>query len=176
MIKAPLFALLALFVGCSASTGGGRLTNTKHESGSAAATGYLVTDAVSKEDIKVGDWVYFYENGNKEKQGSYAQGKRHGAWTFWLSDGSSPWIAIYENGEGPRNGMFVDRYDNGQKRREGTSKNGNNEGSWTYWHKNGQKSNQGAYKDGKAEGVWTFWDDKGAVTKTANYRDGKVVE
>jgi len=62
---------------------------------------------VSDEPIQVGDWVYFFEGGQKEKQGSYLEDQMHGTWTFWLPGGSESWTAEYTNGDGSKNGRFA---------------------------------------------------------------------
>jgi len=108
--------LLCVLVGCSVPhdpTGGGELAITKHENGTTASRGYVMTNLESDEPIKVGDWVYFYADGQKYKQGSYCEGLMEGVWTFW--------------------------HENGQKKGAGTYKNGKFEAVWSYWHKNGER-------------------------------------
>ena len=56
---------MSVLVGCSITRGGGELTITKHENGKTAKRGFVITDAVSEAHMKVGDWVYFFENGQK---------------------------------------------------------------------------------------------------------------
>ena len=69
-----------------------------------------------------GKGTTWYENGQKEKEGTYKDGEFDGKWTSW--------------------------YENGQKIREGTYKNGEPDGLTTTWHENGQKWLEGTYKDG----------------------------
>ena len=59
---------------------------TKHENSTTASRGYVITNAVSDEPIKVGDWVYCYENGQRE-QGSYFEDQKEGVWTEWHDNG-----------------------------------------------------------------------------------------
>ena len=33
-------------------------------------------------------WTFWYDNGQKQSEGGYVNGKRHGQWTFWNEDGS----------------------------------------------------------------------------------------
>ena len=110
MKKALGLGLLCVLVGCSDPhdpTGGGKLTITKYDNGKTALRGYVITDAVSEAHIKVGDWVYFFEDGQKEKQGTYLEDQMHGSWQFWLPDDSESWTAEYTNGEGSKNGRFT---------------------------------------------------------------------
>ncbi len=130
-------------------TGGGGITIGKHPNGRTAWRGYAIVDAITKEPIKVGEWVYFFEDGSKEKVGRFVEDQMHGEWTYW--------------------------HDNGQKSKEGLYKDGKQEGAWTYWHDNGQKSKEGLYKDGKQEGVRTTWDDTGKNLKVGTYNNGEFV-
>ena len=94
--------LLCALVGCSDPhdpNGGGKLAITKHENGATASRGYVITNAVSDEPIKVGDWVYYYEDGQKEKQGSFFEGQREGGWTFWYENGQKRFEGTYRDGK-----------------------------------------------------------------------------
>jgi len=199
MKKALLALSLLALVGCDDPTGGGKLAITKHENGKTASRGYVITNAVSDEPIKVGDWVYYYEDGQKEKQGSYLEDQMHATWTFWLPGGSEPWTAEYKNGEGSKNGRFTltsdeirDRNIQAQKA-NGASEEALGVDSQSQWphsavlfyrlglehgpyesvYKNGQKSEEGTYKDGKEEGVCTFWYKNGQKSAEGTYKDGK---
>ena len=55
----------------------------------------------------------FHENGQKQSEGEYKNGKQNGHWIGW--------------------------YANGQKSKEGGFKNGKQEGLWTSWYENGRK-------------------------------------
>ena len=41
----------------------------------------------------------FYENGQKESEGNYKDGKMHGLWTEWDEEGNVTEQAKFENGE-----------------------------------------------------------------------------
>jgi antitoxin component YwqK of YwqJK toxin-antitoxin module len=102
MKKVLGLGLLCVLVGCSEPhdpTGGGELAITKHEDGKTASRGYVITNAVSDEPIKVGDWVYFYEDGQKEKQGSYLEDQMEGVWTRWDDKGNVTKTETYKNGK-----------------------------------------------------------------------------
>jgi antitoxin component YwqK of YwqJK toxin-antitoxin module len=176
MEKALLVLSLLVLVGCDDPTGGGKLAITKHENGKTSSRGYVIPNTVSDEPIKVGDWVYYYKDGQKEKQGSYLEDQMHGTWTFWLPGGSESWTAEYKNGDGNKNGVQTLRHANGQKLMEGSYKEGKKEGVWTYWDRSGQKVMEGTHKAGKKEGVWTFYYEQGNVTSTEIYRNGKLVK
>ena len=144
MKNIALLISLLFLVGCDDPTGGGKLTITKHENGKTASRGYMLND-----HIKVGDWIYFYDDGSKEKVGRYFEDQMHGAWTSW--------------------------HKNGQKAAEGTYKAGEEEGFWTYWHENGQKAAEGTYKAGQKDGVWADWMDDGTRYEDELWKNGERV-
>ena len=78
--------------------------------------------------------ISLYENGQKEYERTYKDGKHDGLWTNW--------------------------YENGQKKEERTFKDGELDGLYTEWHKNGQKSVETTFKDGDFI-EWTKWDKDG---------------
>ena len=71
---------------------------------------------------KNGILTTYYENGQKEEEWTYKDGKRDGLYASW--------------------------YENGQKWIEGTYKNGKKDGLHTEWYENGEKSREETYKDG----------------------------
>jgi antitoxin component YwqK of YwqJK toxin-antitoxin module len=62
-----------------------------------------------------------FENGQKNWERTFKEGKRHGLATGW--------------------------YENGQKDDEATYKAGKLHGRYTEWYENGEKSEEGTYKD-----------------------------
>lgn len=87
-------ALISLFVACSDPIGGGSLTITRHDNGAPASRGYLLNG-----HSKVGDWVYFYDSGHKEKEDRYIQDGKEGAWTFWHDGGQKKGGFTYRKGQ-----------------------------------------------------------------------------
>ena len=68
---------------------------------------------------KVGEWVYYYENGMKKSEGNYTDGK---------------WVVYYEDG---------------QISREGNYKDGERDGKWVWYYEDGQIEKEENYVDGK---------------------------
>ena len=104
---------------------------------------------INSETPFTGDVVSKYENGQKEAEGTFKDGKAEGLATWWA--------------------------ENGQKRGEGTWKDGKLEGLLTQWHENWQKRQEGTYKDGKPEGLLTRWRKNGQKLSETTYKDGKKV-
>ena len=84
---------------------------------------------------KVKEEIY-HENGQKEGEGTFKDGKREGKWSGW--------------------------YENGQKEGEGTFKDGKLEGLVTGWYENGQKNSEQLFKDGDLISE-KEWNEDGSV-------------
>ena len=67
-----------------------------------------------------------YDDGKKNKEGTFKDGKEDGLWTRW--------------------------YENGQKRQEGTYKDDEKDGRWITWYEDGQKELEETYKDDEKYG------------------------
>ena len=92
----------------------------------------------------------FYENGQKELESNYKDGKPDGLWT-WL-------------------------YGSGQKEREGNYKDGKKDGLVTWWYENGQKKVEGNHKDGEPDGPTILYNEDGTERGRSTYKDGELVE
>ena len=92
----------------------------------------------------------FYDNGQKEFEEYYKEGKLDGLNVWW--------------------------YRNGQKQIEQNFKDGILDGLQVQWHENGQKAVEGKFKDGKMQGLWIAWHNNGQKRNEDNYKNGKVVK
>ena len=77
-----------------------------------------------------------YENGQKQSEVTFKNGKINGLVTYW--------------------------YENGEKKYEGTYKNGKKDGLFTWWYANGKKEYEGTYKNGKKISV-REWNEDGSL-------------
>ncbi len=75
-----------------------------------------------------------YDNGQKQWEGNWKDGKEEGLFTWW--------------------------YRNEKKLMGRHYKNGKKDGLELFWHENGQKKSEGKFKDGKKISV-KFWNSKG---------------
>ena len=111
-----------------------------------------------KDGKKDGLWTWWYENGQKNKEGTYKDGKMDGLWTRWHENGQNKTETTFKDGKG--NGLATSWHENGQKDSEGTFKNGKPNGLVTSWHENGQKRNEATFKDGELISA-ECWDEDG---------------
>lgn len=104
-------------------------------------------------------WIFWYPNGKKEKEGFYDKGMAQGEWTFW-----------YENGQVMLKGRFVDGiedgrwegfYPDGTRRFAGEFIKGEEHGAWTVFSAAGAPLMEGHYEAGKKVGAWTYYDAAG---------------
>ena len=96
-----------------------------------------------------GKSTWWYEDGQKDSEGTYNNGHRDGKWIFW--------------------------YDNGNKQSEETYKDGKIDGKCIGWHDNGQKQFEGTYKDEKKNGKWIHWYDNGNKQSELEYHKGNLM-
>jgi antitoxin component YwqK of YwqJK toxin-antitoxin module len=97
-----------------------------------------------------GIYLCKFDNGKKEIEGSYKNGKFDGKWTMW--------------------------YESGQKKSEINYKNGKLDGKSTWWSKRNQKIIQKNYKNGKLDGKWIEWFQfNGEIKREENYKNGKIL-
>ena len=102
-------------------------------------------------------WVrLFNSNGKKIEEKKFKNGKLHGDWEGWYSDGSKKFIKKY------RNGMLRAKqrewYPNGELLKVIIYELGVINGIYNEWWNNGEKKVEGQYKDGKKRGQWTYYD------------------
>ena len=96
-----------------------------------------------------GKYLCKYDNGQKEREGRYKDGKLIGKLTVW--------------------------FENGQKESEANYKNGKLDGKSTWWNKKGQKIRQKNYKNGKLDGKLIEWFQfNGQIKRQENYKNGKL--
>jgi antitoxin component YwqK of YwqJK toxin-antitoxin module len=91
----------------------------------------------------------WFENGQKNEERNYIDGKKNGKFTLW--------------------------FENGQKKSEANYKDEQLNGKTTLWHENGQMSTEVNYIDGKEDGKWTRWNKKGQMAEEKNYKDGDLI-
>ena len=105
-----------------------------------------------------GGVVAKHENGQKQMEGTFEDGKPEGLATSWHENGQKRSEVTHKDGK--PEGLMTGWYDTGQKSLEVTFKDGKPEGLATSWHENGQKEMEGTFKDGK-EVSKTEWDEEG---------------
>lgn len=119
-----------------------------------------------------GKWILWYENGIKESEGYYKDGKSDGFYTSWYENGNKEVEGNIK--EDKWNGLKSTWYENGGKKSECYYKNGNIDGLQTYWYEGGNKEAEENYKDGKLHGFNTRWYKNGEMYFKKSYIEGSL--
>jgi antitoxin component YwqK of YwqJK toxin-antitoxin module len=132
------------------------------------------------------------ENGSKQNESSFKDGKLHGAeknyfpdgiicteiqWRegrvvgakSWKHDGSPCNVTNIINGDG----VIKRYYANNNTHKLFNLKGGRRHGIQKLWYENGQKKAEANFKDGKQHGLTTFWHENGEKQAEVNWKDGQ---
>lgn len=109
----------------------------------------LQKEVIRRHDNSVvshGLWTRWFDNGNKEYEATYADGRLHGKETAW--------------------------HRNGVKWTEGHYEKGLRHGLHTAWDEEGRKRKEETYWEDKPHGTWIIWDKDGKVKWQARFEHG----
>ncbi len=161
-------------------------------------TGELRSEGEYLDGKKVGEWVYYHQNGKVEQRGRYDKtGKATGDWKWYFESGNVLRTEKYDRGkedgimieysdtgtvvakgdylEGEREGLWVVR--DGDKTEEGVYKAGQKDGKWVIRFADGKKYFEGNFFDGNPNGKHTYYHENGRLNVEIEYvmgvRDGK---
>ncbi len=106
--------------------------------------GLQMEGSYAKKNLKteVGKFVYYYANGQKEKENEFLDGEYHGECVNYYKDGGLDYKGRYLSGLA--------------------------QGEWTYYFKSGEVSSVEKYKEGKMES-FQFYDADGKALESTNY-------
>ena len=125
---------------------------------------------IATEEITEGMVIEYYENGQKESECTYQDGKEDGLHKYWHENGQ---MSAEENWKDDnKNGKLNTWYENGQIESESYFKDHNQDGKWTNWHENGQVHSEGFSKDGQWDGKHTYWYESGQKEAEIIYKNG----
>jgi len=126
----------------------------------------------TSEHITDGINTKYYENGQKEAEGNFKDGKEEGLHTSWYDSGKKESEINFKDGD--YHGKKTVWLENGQKGSDENYKDGNWEGTQIYWFENGQKEQESNYKDGTSDGKDTSWHENGQIREESNFKDGNL--
>ena len=122
--------------------------------------GVFQGEGEEKNEISVGDWIFYDTNGSMSSKGFYNdKGEREDEWTWYHDNGTIREIATYKDGK--LNGKNKLYYDNGKPYILGTSKNDEYEGEYKYYIQTGGLKQKKYFKDGKLDGKYLAFFDVG---------------
>ena len=118
-------------------------------------------EGVNYEELKEREGIYYlldpddpytgksftlWQNGQKEMELNFKDGKKDGLWVLWHENGKKRMETNWKDGK--EEGLKVGWHENDKKEREFNYKEGEPDGLWTVWWKNGQKQSETIWKDG----------------------------
>ena len=135
-------------------TGGLMISFEVWESGAMLQQNTYYADGTMRSETHfatAGDFsIYYFENGNKEREGAYRQGLEVGLWIWY--------------------------YENGHKKEEGNFRKGKWDGAWAWYREDGTMQYERTYWNGIERGVWSWWDEHGHKTRQEIWQDGRRIE
>ena len=119
--------------------------------------GKIETEGVLNGRERVGNWKYFYPNGEIMSEENYKNGKLEGEQLIYYPDGLVTEFAVYKNGL--KHGVISKYSSEGILIEEITYKEGKPNGLAKYFELNGDLKETGNYNNGKREGTWEYYMD-----------------
>ena len=121
-----------------------------------------------KNGTKEGLWTFWYKNGQKREEGTYKDGKKEGLYSKWNQDGQVISVISYN-----KNGGFWEEPNPAGFFEESKIKNMKDGLFRKYWS-NGNLRYEWEYKDGKrADGESKGWYESGQLKQVTNWKNGK---
>jgi antitoxin component YwqK of YwqJK toxin-antitoxin module len=126
-----------------------------------------------KEGRQVGEWTYYFEDGQVNRKTNYSNGKLDGSWEVFRADGTLAAKRSFKDGE--RDGEWITYDATGkQKLSEEHYVKGERDGEWKSWYADGKPLRQVAFKNGKLDGKSTEWNDKGQKVIEVEYKNNQL--
>ncbi len=100
---------------------------------------------INQKEPFTGKYFTYFNNGKKQTESNYTDGKENGRITWW--------------------------HENGQKELEENYKFGKKTGLRTEWYENGRKQSEQNFKHDKRDGLMITWDLDGNITGVETYKN-----
>ena len=117
-----------------------------------------------------GKWIEWYENGQKNLEKNYKDGKQDGLENFWYENGQKKYEVNYKNEK--LDGLYTSWYPSGKKNTKLIYNDGKLNGPYTLFHENDETKEEGTYKDGELDGKSISWYENGQKKSESNWEKG----
>lgn len=125
------------------------------------------------EGTETGSWKYWYDNGVRKKEGNYNdRGERVGPWRYWYKNGLEDEEGTYQNGLPDGHWVFRFNQVENSLQKEGDFIKGREDGFWVYRYKTGRTKKEGSYIKGLETGPWKYWYETGEIKSEGSYSNG----
>lgn len=124
------------------------------------------------QDLPHGEWIWWGENGQKERLVTFDNGRKNGKVKVWSTTGKK----VIE-------GQFAQDLKTGTWKwyREGhqldslvTYRAGIPDGPFKVWHQNGELAVKGFFQQGKEDGMWKWWAESGILDSLKTFSRGRL--
>ncbi len=126
-----------------------RLRTLWYENGEKQLEGTLV------DDQRDGTWTWWYDNGQKAAVMEYDAGTAVGTERHWTPDGELVGEGEFRDGV-EWTGTFIDFDAELKPTALRSLKDGQPHGAYLWWHKNGTLNTKGQFVEGRRDGVWSW--------------------
>lgn len=142
------------------------------------ANDYYISDKIQmsgtfkSRDLKTknGQFVYYFENGQKSSEGVFRNDKKEGLWITWYENGNKLSEGNYKNDK--RVGTWSFYYENGQLYSKGNHNADEEDAVWEIWYETGEKMAMGKLVKEIKVGSWKQWYTNGVLKCEEIYKEG----
>lgn len=120
------------------------------------ANGLTKREGMTASDQQTGEWIYYYESGQRRAAGHYENDHRVGAWTSWFENGGVEWTGTFDP-SGKRVGEWTFFHADSTMRARGRYVADAEDGPWEFFHPDGSPDRRGQYDKGLMSGPWTHF-------------------
>ena len=136
--------------------------------------GKIETEGILNGRKRVGNWKYFYPDGELMSEENYENGKLEGEQLIYYPDGLVTEFAVYK--DGLLDGIISKYSSKGILIEEITYKKGKPNGLAKYFELNGNLKETGHYKEGKRIGKWEYYMDGEIATDEDKKKKNKFTK
>lgn len=133
-----------------------------------------VKGALNENNLEIGKWERYFENGSIQYIIHYENGLLHGLVQEYYENGQLTYEEEYVNGV--RNGIYKSYYPNGIINVSGYYLNGKQTGEWKQYYENGQVGEEGSFVEGVFKGEGRFYYENGQLMKVFYSDSDKTIE
>ncbi len=130
----------------------------------------IMEQTTYENDTINGEFIRFYENGNKMNIATIVNGTYHGPFKEFYESGQLMQEFSYENGV--MTGLVKGYFENGKLKEEVQFANNQENGSFVEYHPTGRKAFEGTYLNGKENGELLKYDETGELIRKLDCVNG----
>lgn len=141
-----------------------------------ATVGDTVQDWCEKRTeptVRHGPFVEWFDAGraHKKREGRFVSGAQDGTWTSWYEDGQVERQITYA--QGVMHGPTTAYHHDGVQQEAGAYREGRRVGHWTAWHETGAVKRETDYLEGGREERWRAFTEAGALLQDGVFVDAR---